>query len=241
MKPEKTISILQLYPKNMSIYGDGGNTLTLKKRLEWHGYTPQIIDYNVGDTFPEKVDIIVGGGGQDSGQQHIQDDLQAIAKNLRTLAKNNTPMLVVCGLYQLFGRFFKTASGEIIPGIEIFHAETHAGPERLIGNTIIESDLFGEVVGYENHGGQTFLDKGSKPLGTVRLGAGNNGHDETEGAIVNNVIGTYLHGSILPKNPNIADFLIEQAAINTFGEFEPSIIDDTFAQKAREVAAKRPR
>lgn len=241
MTDKKSLTIMQLYPEAMSIYGDWGNTLTLKKRIEWHGYTATIIDYNPGDTFPETIDILIGGGGQDSGQKRIQNDLQAIAPKLRALAESGTPMLVVCGLYQLFGRFFKTTTGDIIPGINIFAAETHAGPERLIGNIIIENDKFGDIVGYENHSGQTFLDAGSTPLGHVRLGAGNSGQDETEGAIIHNVIGTYLHGSLLPKNPAIADFLIEKAAIKKYGEFEASVIDDRFAQKARDVAKKRPR
>ena len=241
MTTKKSLTIMQLYPDDMNIYGDWGNTLTLKKRIEWHGYEAEIVDYNPGDTFPENIDIIIGGGGQDSGQKRIEDDLQTIAPKLRTLAENGTPMLVICGLYQLFGRFFKTSKGEIIPGISIFNAETHAGPERLIGNIITESEQFGDIVGYENHSGQTFLDAGSTPLGHVRLGAGNSGQDETEGAIIHNVIGTYLHGSILPKNPQIADFLIEQAAIKKFDTFEPTVIDDRFATKARDVAKKRPR
>lgn len=241
MSSKKQLTILQLYPDDMNIYGDWGNVLVLKKRAEWHGYDVKIIDYNPGDDFPTEFDLLVGGGGQDKGQQKIQADLQKIAPVLQQKVADNTPMLLVCGLYQLFGRFFKTRDGDVIQGIGIFNAETHAGPERLIGNTIIEHPTFGEIIGYENHSGQTFLDKGSTPLGNVILGAGNNGQDETEGIIQNNAIGTYLHGSLLPKNPLLADFLIEQAAKNKFGEFNPTVIDETFAQKARQVAKKRPR
>lgn len=238
---KKHLTIVQLYPADMSIYGDWGNTLTLKKRLEWHGYDATIVDYNVGDVFPKQADILIGGGGQDSGQKRIQQDLQHIAPTLTKLVEHGTPALVVCGLYQLFGRFFKTADGDTIPGIGIFDTETHAGPERLTGNVIATSEYFGEIIGYENHSGQTFLGPKASPLGMVTLGAGNNGQDETEGAVVHNVIGTYLHGALLPKNPTIADFLIEKAAINAFGEFEPAIIDDRLAHKAREIAKKRPR
>ena len=225
----------------MNIYGDWGNTLTLIKRAEWHGFEVQHIDYNPGDDFPSDVDIIIGGGGQDSGQLKVRDDLQKIAPKLQQLAASGTPMLMICGMYQLFGRFFKTSTGEILEGIEIFNAETHAGPERMIGNVIIESKKFGDIVGYENHSGQTFIDHGSTPLGRVVRGAGNNGKDESEGLIENNVIGTYLHGSLLPKNPQIADFLIEQAVLKKYGEFTPKIVDDHFAEKAREIAKKRPR
>lgn len=238
---KKHLTIVQLYPADMSIYGDWGNTLTLKKRLEWHGYDATVVDYNVGDTFPKQADILIGGGGQDSGQKRIQQDLQKIAPTLMKLIENDTPALVVCGLYQLFGRFFKTVDGDTISGIGIFDTETHAGPERLIGNVIVTSEYFGEIIGYENHSGQTFLGSNASPLGIVTLGAGNNGQDETEGAVTHNAIGTYLHGALLPKNPKIADFLIEKAAINAFGEFEPAVIDDRLAHKAREIAKKRPR
>lgn len=237
----KVIRLLQLYPQDMNIYGDWGNTLTLKRRAEWHDYEVELLEYNPGDTFPDDVDLIVGGGGQDSGQSVIQDDLQKIALILKELAEADTPMLVICGLYQLFGRFFKTKDGITIPGIGIFDIETHGGPERLIGNIITESPDFGQIIGYENHSGLTYLGKGVKPLGKVIRGAGNNGQDEFEGARYKNIIGSYLHGSLLPKNPQIADWLIEQAITRKFGEFTPTVIDDRFAIEARAVALKRPR
>jgi len=238
---KKELTILQLYPRDMNIYGDWGNTLVLKRRAQWHGYSVTLLDYNPGDTFPETVDIIIGGGGQDSGQDKIKDDLQKIAPKLHQLADANTPMLMICGLYQMFGTFFKTKDGEIIPGIGIFDTETHGGPERLIGNIVTRSELFGDIVGYENHSGLTYLSGETVPLAKVIRGGGNNGQDESEGARYKNVIGSYLHGSLLPKNPRIADWLIEQAATNKYGEFEPMVIDDAFADKAREIALKRPR
>lgn len=238
-KPQLTI--VQLYPKIMNIYGDWGNALVLQKRAEWHGYDVELLEYNIGDAFPEKVDIIVGGGGQDSGQIAVQADLKRIAGSLKNLANSGTPMLLICGLYQLFGRFFKTSQGEMIEGIGVFDIETHGGPERLIGNTIISTTEFGDIVGYENHSGQTFLDENAKPLGNVILGAGNNGQDETEGVRYNNTIGTYLHGALLPKNPALADFLIETAAVRAFGTFTPNVVDDSLATKARTIAMKRPR
>jgi lipid II isoglutaminyl synthase (glutamine-hydrolysing) len=237
----KTLRLLQLYPRDMNIYGDWGNTLTLKRRAEWHGYGVELLEYNPDDVFPNDIDIIVGGGGQDSGQSVIQDDLQKIAPELKELAEAGTPMLVICGLYQLFGRFFKTKDGIIIPGIGIFDIETHGGPERLIGNIITESSDFGQIIGYENHSGLTYLGKAVKPLGKVIRGAGNNGQDEFEGARYKSIIGSYLHGSLLPKNPLIADWLIEQAITRKFGEFTPTVIDDRFATEARAVALKRPR
>src|SRR5882757_534541 len=121
---DKQITLLQLYPRDMNIYGDWGNALTLKRRLEWHGYTVDLIDYNPGDTFPENVDLIVGGGGQDSGQDKIQKDLLLISDTLHTLADNDIPMLMICGLYQMFGHFFKTQDGHVIEGIGLLDIET---------------------------------------------------------------------------------------------------------------------
>lgn len=236
-----TITILQLYPKDMNIYGDWGNALVLKRRLEWHGYTPKLIEYNPGDAFPKTVDIIVGGGGQDSGQDKIQADLLSISKQLHTLADAGVPMLIICGLYQLFGRFFKTQDGHLIEGIRLLDIETHAGKERLTGNIVTRSSEFGDIIGYENHSGQTFLGKDVQSLGSVIKGGGNNGQDNTEGARYFNIIASYLHGSLLPKNPAIADFLIEKAVTRKYGEFIPAVIDDRFADQARAVALKRPR
>lgn len=240
-KTEKTIRLLQLYPRDMNIYGDWGNTLVLKKRLEWHGYTVELLEYNPGDAFPGDVDLIVGGGGQDSGQSKIGADLLSIGNRLQQLADDNVPMLMVCGLYQQFGHFFKTKNGVVIKGIGILDTETHGGDERLIGNIVTTSDEFGMIIGYENHSGLTTLGPNATPLGRVLKGAGNNGSDSTEGARYKNVIGTYLHGSILPKNPLIADWLIEQTVTRKYHDFSATVIDDSFAQKARDIAAAQPR
>jgi len=238
---DKTIKVLHLYARDMNIYGDRGNVLTLLRRIQWHGYMPQLLEYNPGDKFPTDVDIIVGGGGQDSGQSKIQDDLIAIGPALRKLADDGTPMLVICGLYQLFGKFFKTSSGEVITGIGLLDVETFGKSERLIGNIITHSEQFGDIVGYENHSGQTYLGHQVESLGRVRLGAGNNVEDVSEGARYKNVIGSYLHGSLLPKNPSIADYLIQQAAVNKYGRFEGNTFDDRISDLARKAAMKRPR
>lgn len=225
----------------MNIYGDWGNTLTLKRRLEWHGYNVELIDYNPEDTFPENVDLIVGGGGQDSGQSKIQDDLLAIGPKLQRLAEDDVPMLLICGLYQLFGHFFRTKQGDEIRGIGLLDIETHGSNTRLIGNIVTNSEQFGQIVGYENHSGLTTLGSGVEAFGQVQKGAGNNGRDTSEGARYRNVIGTYLHGSLLPKNPAVADWLIEQACVRAHGDFRPTVIDDRFANQARRIALKRPR
>jgi possible adenosylcobyric acid synthase (glutamine-hydrolyzing) len=239
-----TITIIQLYPKDMNLYGDWGNTLVIKKRLEWQGFDVEIIDHNPGDATDFSTgDIFVGGGGQDAGQLAIQDDLLSRGEELKTLANNGAPMLLICGMYQLFGRQFVTNDGSVIRGIGVLPVETTAGAERLIGNITLESDQFGTIVGYENHSGQTFLDDTVQPLGKVVHGAGNNTTDGTEGVQFNNVIATYLHGSLLPKNPTIADFLIakalERRGIST--DSLRSLEIDALAQTAQNIAAERPR
>ena len=238
---KQSIRLLQLYPRDMNIYGDWGNTLVLKRRLEWHGYSVELLAYNPGDTLPSDIDLIVGGGGQDSGQTKIGQDLLTIGSALKQLAEADIPMLMVCGLYQQFGHFFRTREGEIIRGIGVLDVETVGGDERMIGNIITESDEFGTIIGYENHSGQTTLGSGVQPFGRVVRGAGNNGKDEWEGARYRNVIGTYLHGSLLPKNPRVADWLIAQAVTRKYGTFTPTAIDDQFAEAARRVAQTRPR
>ena len=239
-----TITIIQLYPKDMNLYGDWGNTLVLKKRLEWRGFRVEIIDHNPGDATDFSTgDIFVGGGGQDAGQLAIQDDLLSRGEELKNLASNGVPMLLICGMYQLFGRQFVTNDGSIIRGIGVLPVETTAGEERLIGNITLESEEFGAIVGYENHSGQTFLDDTVQPLGKVVRGAGNNNTDGTEGVRLHNTIATYLHGSLLPKNPKIADFLIakalERRGIPT--ENLRSLEIDALAHTAQNIATERPR
>ena len=235
------IKVLQLYPRDMSIYDDRGNTLTLTKRLGWHGYEVELLSHNPGDQLPEQVDILVGGGGQDSAQERIQDDLQKVAPQLRAWASDGVPMLVICGLYQLFGHEFRTVGGEVIPGIDVLDAHTVGGPKRLIGNLTVETDDFGKVVGYENHSGLTTLGSQARPLGRVSGEWGNNGTDGTEGARAHNVIGTYLHGSVLPKNPRLADWLLARAVEHAGQTWHPAELDDSLAIAAAKVAMSRPR
>lgn len=237
------LNILELYPKDMNIYGDSGNVLVLKKRAEKRNISVNILSYNIGDSFPKNVDLVVAGGGQDSGQEKVNKDLLKIKDKLKKLAENYTPMLLICGSYQLFGNYFRTNEGKVLKGIGILNAYTEATNERMVGNIITESVPFGEIIGYENHSGKTTLEGDTLPLGLVKLGAGNNGEDNTEGARYKNVIGTYLHGSLLPKNPRIADFLISEAMAKKYPDDFTKLkaLDDSLADKARKVAITRPR
>ncbi len=249
---DRRIDVLSLYPRDMNIYGDTGNITVILRRLELLGYEPVLHLYNQGDAWPDQVDLILGGGGQDSGQRKIQADFASRADILRDLAGKGVPMLLVCGLYQLFGRSFTTLEGDVLPGIGIFDAQTVGGTHRIIGNITEQSTDFGTIIGYENHSGKTTIDDGSatRPLGTVAEGCGNNGEDRSEGARVRNVIGTYCHGPLLPKNPRIADFLIRTAVINRYGSFTPTSTPeqkkeleqlDLYARRASAVAQNRPR
>lgn len=242
----KEITIVQLYPQDMNLYGDIGNSLTLAKRLRLRGYQPKVIDYNRGDKFPADPDIILGGGGQDSGQNLIQDDLLSIGPRLHELAENRTPMVMICGMYQLFGHFFETQDGQQIEGVGILDVTTYGRPKRLIGNVQAQSEQFGTIFGYENHSGQTFLGEGTYPLAEIKKGVGNNPKESTEGARYLNVIGTYLHGPLLPNNPAIADYLIEKAVLYRYGaeaadDLKSFPIDDFLSIKARKRALNRTR
>jgi CobQ-like glutamine amidotransferase family enzyme len=185
--------------------------------------------------------MVFGGGGQDSGQVAVGADLLLRGDDLRRLAADGMPMLVICGLYQLFGHAFITHDGREIPGIDVIDATTRASNTRMIGNVVVNSPRFGRLVGFENHSGQTELADGQEPLGKVLKGGGNKLGSGQEGAVAGNIIGTYLHGPVLPKNPKLADFLIRKASERKFGTGEFESLDDTLEQLAADSAAARPR
>ncbi len=237
----KLVTIAHLYPREMNIYGDMGNIITLVKRLEWRGYRVQVKALEIGEAFDfETVDIVFGGGGQDSGQSVVVEDLVARGEMIRAMAKDGMPMLVICGLYQLFGHGFTTVDGQKLAGIDVFNTTTVGGKVRMIGNVIVESPEFGRLVGFENHSGQTKLGKGQKELGKVIRGYGNDPKSKREGAVTGAVIGTYMHGPVLPKNPQLADYLIFEALKRRHGVTELEPLDNGFEQRAATVAMGRP-
>ena len=232
------VHVVHLYPREMSIYGDLGNTRCLAARLRWHGYRPVVHDHHPGAPWPGRADIVLGGGGQDSGQVRVTEDLARHADRLRELALDGLPMLMICGMYQLFGEAFITVEGRRLPGLGILDVTTRGNATRMIGPVVLDTD-FGSVVGYENHSGSTVLGQGQQPFGRVRHGSGNNGSDGHEGARTGNVVGSYLHGPVLPANPALADGLLEVAARRATGGWDPAEVDDTVAERAHQAQVRR--
>lgn len=235
------LRLAHLYPDVMNIYGDRGNVIALRYRCEARGIDLDVAEINLGDPFePADFDLVLIGGGQDREQRRIAADLQAKGPALRAAIDAGLPLLAVCGGFQLFGHRYVDHEGGVIPGIGVFDLETrHPGPraDRCIGDVVLATEL-GEVVGFENHGGRTYLAPGQAPFGTVRRGFGNNASDGTEGARRNHAIGTYLHGSLLPKNPAIADELIRAALQRRYGDaVAVAALDDSAERAAHTVAA----
>lgn len=206
------ISIGHLYPKQLNLYGDMGNIITLKKRCEWRGIDVDYHEINLDDNILES-DLYFIGGGQDKEQIEVSKAMYSQKDFLLTQRDNGAVFLGICGGYQLLGHYYQPFDGERLFGVSLLDAYTVAGKKRFIGNVTAESDFLvpNTLVGFENHSGLTYLQNDTKPLAFVTVGNGNNGKDKTEGARYKNVFGTYLHGSLLPKNPHLADYLISLA------------------------------
>lgn len=243
-----SLTIGWLYPELMSTYGDRGNIIVLKKRCEWRGIKVKIvrIDPTTPNSQLSTLDLIFGGGSQDREQEIVMRDLQKKKKIMRDLVEKNIPALFVCGAPQLMGKYYEPAEGKRIEGLGIFDMiSKHPGPnqKRLIGNVVAKSSTLNAIpylVGFENHGGRTYLEGKTKPFAKVIKGFGNNGEDGTEGVVYKNAIGCYLHGPLLPKNPEIADYLISKALeVKYKKKIELQPLDDSLEQKAKEAILKK--
>ena len=234
------INIYHLYPGHLNLYGDRGNMLALLRRAEWHGIALDIIPVEPGDSIEfSRCDLLFMGGGQDSDQQLVASDLAGRRGEMRKAVEDGMAIFAVCGSYQLLGNYYTTHIGERIGGLEIIDLYTEAGEKRLIGNAVINCSLWDPpqtLVGFENHAGKTFLGPQIQPLGEVLSGYGNNGLDQKEGAVYKNVIGTYLHGSLLPKNPWLTDYLLQKALNFRNQQYCLKELDDAMERKAHETA-----
>ena len=241
--PRYRLRLAHLYPTLMNLYGDRGNIITLRRRCEARGVALDVDEIGLGDELdPARYDLIFIGGGQDREQARIAQDLvERKGPGLRVAVEGGTPTLAVCGGYQLLGHSYQTGTGEELPGVGIFPIRSvhpGEGAARCIGNVVAEWEG-GTLVGFENHGGRTYLDPGAQPLARVRAGFGNNGEDGTEGAVVRSAYGTYLHGSLLPKNPALADHLIALALKRRYGdEVELPPLDDSLEHEAHAAAVR---
>lgn len=230
------LNICHLYPDLLNVYGDIGNILILKYRSEKRGIKVNIFNISIGDTFDwEKYDIVFFGGGQDYEQSIVSTDLNETKKfALNEYIQNSRVFLSICGGYQLLGKYYTTPDGEKLAGLDILDLYTEAGNTRFIGNTAIHNEDFDETyVGFENHSGRTYIGN-LKPLGKVINGYGNNGEDDFEGCIYKNTYCTYFHGSLLSKNPELADRLIKTALERKQGDsVDLAPLDDTLEMKAK--------
>ncbi len=258
MSQTHNLSIGWLYPNLMSTYGDRGNVICIQRRCQWRDIPVTIIplDQQTEASRFEEVDVIVGGGAQDRQQEIVMRDLQgAKAEALRGKLDGGTPGVFTCGSPQLLGHYYEPAQGQRIDGLGLLDLVTkHPGPNvsRCIGNVVFEitasplaenlRQMLGKppiIIGFENHGGRTYLGD-VQPLGKVRSGYGNNGEDGYEGAFYRHAIATYSHGPLLPKNPFLADWLIKTALQEKYQtEITLRPLDDSLAEQARVAMLKR--
>ena len=242
---DPVLKVLWLYPEHMNIYADRGNIAVIERRCRWRGIGFELGRAGPGDRVdPDAHDLLYMGGGQDRDQVLVARDLVDTKRDaIASALDSGASLLAVCGGYQLLGRHYELPGGERLPGLDLVALETVREPgRRLIGNVVIEADLGGgpeQIAGFENHGGRTYLRDGEQPLGRVVSGFGNNGRDHQEGVRRGKLIGTYLHGPLLPKNAWLADRLIGWALERRLGRPpELSSLDDGLERQAHESAVR---
>lgn len=230
-----SLRVIHLYPELLNLYGDSGNILVLRRRLQWRGLRCHVKEIHMGEhpSFAD-ADLVFIGGGSDREQRIVCDELRSMQAELRSFVEDDGVLLAVCGGYQLLGHSY--LMGEIeVQGLSLVDLYTDRGSPRLIGNVVVQSRICEQpIVGYENHGGRTHLGNGVEPLGTVLFGHGNDGSTGEEGCLYKNVVGTYVHGPLLPKNPGVADWLLARALERRYGHGELAPLDD-----AEELAANQ--
>jgi CobQ-like glutamine amidotransferase family enzyme len=243
------IRVAHLYPPYLNIYADRGNIAVLERRAALRGHTLDVTEVEPGSSVDfEAADLVYVGGGQDREQAMIAPDLAARADAIAAAVDQGTALLAVCGGYQLLGRGYRGRDGTFLPGTGLFPHVTDAGETRMIGDILLDCALEPDrpsisVAGFENHAGRTRLDPGATPLGRVVAGYGNDGESGLEGCLVRHAIGTYLHGPLLPRNPQLADTVLRWALEHRVGgpidDLPP--LPDVHEQHAHAVSASRAR
>lgn len=234
------LTIGHLYPDLLNLYGDRGNIQCLMKRCLWRGIEAETVSFELDDKIDfSNLDIVLLGGGSDREQMLVCEKLKEIQKDFKEYVEQDGVVIAICGGYQLLGNYYKTDRGTI-EGLSLVDMYTEQGENRLIDNIVLQSELFDmPIVGFENHGGRTFIGENS-PLGKVLYGSGNDGKSGYEGVVYKNVIGTYLHGPLLPKNPQLADELILRALRKKYGkDVTLASLDDSQEKAANDYIYNR--
>ena len=233
------LTIVHLYRELLNLYGDRGNIQCMMKRSLWRGIEAETIAFGLEDSIDfSKLDIVLLGGGSDREQRIVCSRLRDIRENFHHYVEDGGSVLAVCGGYQLLGHYYKTEE-DTLEGLSLVDLYTEQGSPRLIDNIVLENPDFSlPIVGFENHGGRTYIGD-NKPFGKVVYGHGNNGEDGQEGVLYKNVVGTYLHGPLLPKNPHICDYLISNALERKYGKGALEPLDDTQEIQANQELYKR--
>ena len=235
------INIVHLYPDLLNLYGDKGNIACMEKRLSWRGITANIVQCTNQNHSMDlgAADIIFVGGGSDREQEIVCNLLLKKKNELLKYVESDGVLVAVCGGYQLLGKYYQTANSKI-EGLGILDIYTDAGDTRLIGNVVLKTDwLVQPITGFENHAGRTYIGSHT-PLGQVIYGHGNTGESGYEGVIYKNVIATYLHGPLLPKNPLLCDNILTRALKRKYSDFtELKPLDDSLENRANQYIADR--
>lgn len=237
------LNILWMYHDLMDLYGDKGNIQVLKTRCEKRNIECIVDTCTLNEEKDiSKYDLFFLGGGADREQNLLYKDLLRRKENIQKALDSHTTFLLICGGYQLFGKYYKDANGNVVEGLGFFPYFTEASldKKRCVGNIVVQTTMDGKeltVVGFENHGGMT--KNVDRPFGKVIKGYGNTDQGEYEGYLTDTVLATYMHGPLLPKNPEVADLLIKRALKKNYGDVTLDSLDDTLEEKAREVMLKR--
>ena len=235
------ITIGHLFPDLLNLYGDRGNIQCLLQRLRWRGIDAEVKTFSIDDEIDfSALDIVLLGGGSDREQMLVCNRLKEIKAEFKAYVEDMGVVIAICGGYQLLGKYYETDEGKI-DGLDIVDMYTVQEKGRLINNIFIKSDLFEmPIVGFENHGGRTYIND-NKPLGKVVFGKGNNGKSGYEGVVYKNVIGTSLHGPLLPKNPQLCDYLLTKALERKYGTDKAVLtpLDDIEEKEANKYIVDR--